>query len=499
MVGFCFKKKQEIVDFHILSESEIENAEDIFSYSEGLILQQLELLDSKKDEIPIEKVKWLARLSKLSSLVNDTKIFSVVDNFLDETELMARSSQATSAYLKDIVQIYRDLANYYFDGISEKGTNLHNLKTLELYKKLDGFIDRATYMIMSPIPQREYHMQFTYVGYRIFNLYQMIYQEFWEDFLYESLGMVEKYKGYDLFLSLEDAVKRKDYWEKLNEIEYEIIIKGRYLENESNEEKKKELKDRIEELQNKYFDLENEMIMGESRSRAKTDPARIMIETLEPLNPLFQKFKFGILYFAMDNNTLYIVGFAKNIVVLETIEFDQKKLEKAEAILEFVREGAASITSKEDIIKLDKFLKKLSGFFSKRIMTPQIIELIEKVDYLTIVPSGLFINYPLEILRTGDDQYIGLTKNLSREFNLKLLSLQYTKVVEQKWYQYNNLSKGKPITSFGNIFYDRRFSLHNFFSSNRFFSSSLAIINHGTYCSTKNQRYPDCNKQIRYS
>ncbi|MFW9994326.1 MAG: CHAT domain-containing protein, partial [Candidatus Odinarchaeota archaeon] len=350
-------------------------------------------------------------------------------------------------YWKGAVQIYQDLADHYFSIITENGISNHNLKTLELYKKLDKLIDETTARILSPVPQREFHVRFTYVGYRIFNLYQMIYEDFWEDFLIEALGMVEKYKGFDLFLSLEDASNRQKYWEQLNELEYEIIIKSRYLEEETDAEKKKELKNRIEELQNRYYDIENEMIIKSSRyyTSMGEDPTKLMLKTLEPLQPLFQKFKFGLLYFAMDQNVLYIIGFAKDNIVREVIEFDQAKLDKADVILAHVREGAAAITSKEDMIKLDKFLKKLSGWLSKHVMTPQIVELIEELDYLTIIPSGLFINYPLEILRFGDE-YFGTRFKLSREFNLKLLSEQYKKVLEQKWYQYNYQSKNEPIS-----------------------------------------------------
>lgn len=430
----------------MLSEAEADNANELFAWIEGLILTQLGKLDNEQEEVPQTQVKWLARLSKLSRLVDDTKIYTRTDQFLEETELPIGASGVYLDYYKNAAQIYKDLADYYFNKITENGTNLNNLKTLELYKKLDAFVDAATARIKSPTPKRDFHIQFTYIGYRIFNLYQVIYEDFWEDFLYEALGMVEKYKGYDLALNLKLARDRQEFWEQLNELEFEIIIKSRYLAQETDPEIKGQLKSRIEELQNKYFDIENEMIFsGYTYQLPTADPAKLMLETLEPLTPLIDQYRYGILYFAMDGNVLYIIGFAKNRVIREVIEFPQAKLDKADAALSYIREGAAAITSKEDLIRLDKLLGKMGKFISSKVMTPQIAELLRDVEYLTIIPSGLFINFPIEILKFGEE-YLGTRFKLSRDFNLKLLSEQYANVIKEKWYQHHSRRKGEKVT-----------------------------------------------------
>ncbi|MHA2370394.1 MAG: hypothetical protein ACXADX_16385 [Candidatus Hodarchaeales archaeon] len=431
----------------MLSDGEAENADELFAWAEGLILAQLGKADQEEEEVPQTKVQWLARLSKLSRLVNDTKIYAQTDKFLEESELPIGESGVYLDYYKNATQIYQDLADYYFGNIAENGTNLHNLKTLELYKKLDAFVDATTTRIRSPTPKRDFHIQFTYIGYRMFNLYQIIYEDFWEDFLYEALGMVEKYKGYDLALNLKLARDRQEFWEQLNELEFEIIIKSRYLAQETDSKTKEQLKSRIEELQNKYFDIENEMIFsGYTYQLATEDPAKLMLETLEPLTPLIDQYRYGLLYFAMDGTLLYIIGFAKNQVIREVIEFPKAKLDKADAALEYIREGAAAITSKEDLIRLDRLLGKMGKFISSKVMTPQIIELLENVEYLTIIPSGLFINFPVEILKIGDE-YLGTRFKLSRDFNLKLLSEQYANVIQQKWYQHHDRTKGEKVTS----------------------------------------------------
>ncbi|MFW9992825.1 MAG: tetratricopeptide repeat protein, partial [Candidatus Odinarchaeota archaeon] len=103
----------------MLSDNSVDNPEELFSYAESLILAQLENLDKQEkekkekegegeedEEDLTDRVKWLACLSKLSSLVGDKKVFSRTEKLVEDFKL-DDASGANLDYWKDAAQIYQ--------------------------------------------------------------------------------------------------------------------------------------------------------------------------------------------------------------------------------------------------------------------------------------------------------------------------------------------------------------------------------------------------------
>ncbi|OLS11960.1 MAG: hypothetical protein RBG13Loki_4415, partial [Promethearchaeota archaeon CR_4] len=90
---------------------------------------------------------------------------------------------------------------------------------------------------------------------------------------------------------------------------------------------------------------------------------------------------------------------------------------------------------------LNKILQVLSKMVSKNIMQPDLVQILSGLEYLTIIPSGFFINFPLEILQI-EGQYFGAKFKMSREFNLKFLARQLEKV---QYLQRNNRACDKLV------------------------------------------------------
>ncbi|MFX1294380.1 MAG: CHAT domain-containing tetratricopeptide repeat protein [Promethearchaeota archaeon] len=376
-------------------------------------------------DLSSSELTYLAYLSRLSRLVGKKEIFTRTEEITKDFKPKMKKVSETHSLdeIKDLIQIHLDLGHFYYDQIVESGPNYISFKALDFYKKTDFLVDKATARITSPTLRREFHQQFIDIAYRIFALYQMIYQDYWKDFLYEGLGIIEKYKGYDLFVSLEAARGRREYLNKLSEIEYDIIIKKRYLKKEINSEKRQQLKSEIDDLENKYFDIENEMVTKHTSWITVRDPVELMEETIGIINPLIEYYKFGVLYFAMNENILYVVAFTKKDIQREVIEFDKTELDSMKKLLYSLRDKVNRLSSKSDFIQFDKDLKKLSGWVSENVLTPKVKEILHDLEYLTIIPSGFFINFPLEIIKI-DNEYIGIKYKLSREFNLKFLTKQ---------------------------------------------------------------------------
>ena len=410
-------------------ENEMENALNIIGIAVDILEEEFSRAESSNSFS--DKLKCLSWLSRFSSLTGKTEIFEKTEDFIEENEQRIIKQYHSLEDTENIIQLCLDLGNYYYAQISEPGQNLINLKALDYYKKTDFFVDKATAKITSPNLRRDFHVKFTYIAYKTFSLYQTIYQEYWEDFLYESLGILEKYKGYDLFLSLEAASGRQVFLNQLNEINYDLEMKKRYLKKEMDLKKKEELINEIDKLENKYFDIENEMIIKYHSWITVKDPVELMEETMGLINPLINYYKYGILYLAMNENVLYIIAFTKNDVQREIIEFDKEKLFQAEKLLKYFRDNVETMASEKDFILFDKILKKLSRWATKNIITQKMINILRDIDYLTIIPSGFLINFPLEIIKI-EDEYFGTKFKLSREFNLKFVSKQ---IKDIKWHK----------------------------------------------------------------
>ena len=199
-------------------------------------------------------------------------------------------------------------------------------------------------------------------------------------------------------------------------------MKKKYLEK-VDQEKRNDVRNEIDALENKFFDTENEMVTKYTSWITVRDPVELMEETMGNLAPLINYYKFGILYFAMNENVLYIIAFTKNDVQREIVEFDKAELAKMEKFLYSIREKVNYLSSNSDFVAFDKDLKELSRWVSESVLTPKIKDALRDLEYLTIIPSGFFINYPLEIIMI-DDEYFGTKFKLSREFNLKFLEKQ---------------------------------------------------------------------------
>ncbi|MHA1277335.1 MAG: CHAT domain-containing protein [Candidatus Helarchaeota archaeon] len=415
-------------------ENDIEDPIASFNKIKPILIEQL--TQAKTKDSLSGRIEFLAWLSRLSSIVGDTAIFRETETFIEEVEPLKKTVDViTLDDIKNLIQIYIDLGDYYYDNISEEGPTLNSFKSLKLYRKADYLIDMATERIMSPTPRREFHVQFTDLAYRIFALYQMIYKDYWEDFLYEGLGTIEKYKGFDLFQRLESAGGRQKYLTQLTEIEYNIILKKRYLKKETQPTKRKQLQEEIDNLEDKYFDIENEMVTKYPQWLTETDPVKLMEETMGTLYPLIEHYKFGILYFAIHKNILYIIAFTKRDVQRIEVVFERQELESMKQLLHSVREKVNYLSSNSDFTNFNADLLKLSDWLSRYLVTPQLQEILNDLEYLTIIPSGFFINYPLEIVKIGT-AYLGTKFKFSREFNLKFLAQQLHDIQRQK----NNLN-----------------------------------------------------------
>ncbi len=424
-----------------LRNTEEELVSDVIQFTEPILQTELQRAEEEGDRsYKIELLKWIFNLELIT---NKTPSLSRVLELLNSVKDDIKSTQTSLSLndFKNLVNIYLSLADYNYDKIEQNGPKKLNFEVLDYYKTADTLIDKVTAKLTSPTDRRDYHTQFTRIAYRIFGLYQIIYQDFWEDFLYQGLGMVEKYKGYDLFQSLDDVKSRKQHMNSLNELEYQLTLKKKYYAHASDEDQPK-LKQEVEEIEDNYFDAQNEMLIERRSWISVFDPVKMMEETMEPIQPLLDQFPYGIMYMAMDQTMLYIIVFVKNQVKRFEVEFSQAKLDKAEALLTVLREKAAQIQSKDDLYLLDKILKKLSKWLSKYIVNPELGEFISSLEYLTIIPSGIFINFPFEIL-TINGEYFGTKFKLSREFNLKFIAKQMQDVVREK-------RNNRPIDSLKN-------------------------------------------------
>lgn len=400
----------------------------------GNILYE-EFSQAETEESMSKQLDYLGWLTRLSTLVGDMKIFEKAEVFTEHLYPQLKKIRQSLSLddLKNLVYIYMNLGHYFYDQITSDGPNLISFKALDNYKKMDQIVDIVTGRLSIPRLRREYHSQFTPIAYRIFGLYQQIYQEFWEDFLYEGLGIVEKYKGYDLYESLEAiSTGRQEFLNQLNDLEYNIILKKRYLKKEKDKEKQKIILKELEDLENKYYDIENEMLVKYSEWPAVSDPVKLMEETMEgkygSLYPLLNHYKFGILYFAMNDNILYIIAFTKNNVQRVVVEFEAAELKAMKKNLTAIRTKVNYLGSKADFKQFAEELEELSDWLSKCVMTAEMKEILRDLEYLTIIPSGFLINYPLEIMKI-DGEYLGIKYKMTREFNLKFVAEQLRDIV----------------------------------------------------------------------
>jgi len=406
-----------------------DTSENLFAMAEPILREHLSQMDVTEEVH--EKLAILALLSKLSSLAGQKAIYAQTEDYLNEfstNEKLSTGLVRLSDFL-NLVQITLDLADYYYAQTSTPGPNPLNFKILHLYKQVDQYIDEAVIRMQTPETRREFHAQYLNVAFRIFALYQRIYQDFWEDFLYESLGILEKYKGFEIFISMEQSGVTKPFRDQLNPLGYEISLKKRRLALETDPQKKQHMLQELDELEGKYYNLENEMIIKSDVGGVKIpkDPVKLMEETLKELWPLMEYFRYGILYFALDENVLYIIAFTKDQVHRSVIEFDKKKFANIQELLIVLREQAANAQNEEDLRQLNKILQVLSKMVSKSVMQPELVQILRNLEYLTIIPSGFFINFPLEILQI-EGEYFGTKFKMSREFNLKFLTRQIEKV-----------------------------------------------------------------------
>ncbi len=400
----------------------------MFENLEPLMKKQLARLEASDQHS--KRLSVLAVLSQISDILGKRELFEKTEAFLQEIDTNQKLCEMVDSAdsKKQRVRLMLDLGNFYYQQITKSGPSALNFKTLELYRKADALIDDTARRIWSLTARQEFMVQNMDIPYRIFGLFQTIYQNNWEDFLYECLGTLEKYKGYSLSLgqALSPDVKKKVV--EMNAIAYQIGIKAKSQKAEIDPAKKEKLRSEQDELQKQYSVLETQAINENSFDvTLKTDPVELMTESLKELWPVLEHFKYGILYFSMNENNLFIIAFTKGDVHRSVVKLDKPKFEKAQKLLKTLREVVASASGQEEILKVHKILEWLSNWASKEILQPGLVQILEKLEYLTIIPSGFFINFPLEILKING-QYFGTKFKLSREFNLKLLARQLEEV-----------------------------------------------------------------------
>ncbi len=400
----------------------------MFENIEPLMKKQLVQLENS--EKYASRLSLLAVLSQISDILGKREIFGKTEAFLQEIGTKENMEAMVSSVpsLKSRIQLTINLGNYYYQQISKPGPTPLNFKTLELYRKADALIDKTATQLWSMTTRQNFYTQYMDLPYRIFGLFQTIYQDYWEDFLYECLGTLEKYKGYSLSLSQALDLNAKKRVVELNTLAYQIGIKAKYQKVESDPAKKAKLRQEQDELEKQYSDLETDAIInGSFNISVKTEPVQLMNETLKEIWPVLDHFKYGILYFALNENVLYIIAFTKGDIHRSVVKLDKPKFEKAQKLLKTLREVVASASGQDEILKVHKILDWLSKWASKEIMQPELVQILEKLEYLTIIPSGFFINFPLEVLMINNE-YLGTRFKLSREFNLKLLAKQMEQV-----------------------------------------------------------------------